>query len=478
MKQSRKVSGILLSIGLILILSLFFVNIIKTNPNSQIAGNIANPVKSPSPAVSPFPSAVVMKPSPTPPDFPTHVAETLTAMPPTIAPTPTATSTLAPPACTFPLAQTTTAESMIEEYTFSEPQVVLTAPQGNIYNIAEWLPDSQRVLITEELRNNPKGLDSIELYNPETGEVEGYAIRTITQELPAWQPELNAVVYPIMNYFDIDTKAGTYKFTRQLWVSSGSSDAAQMLADNLPQLPFAIKPGDGEMVYLSDKELSKRDKSLDELPPIPVDPAQWDYAKTQRDDQSVSYKMIWQPNTSLIFLYSEGAMGGGGYTFILNADTGHICELNLGGWAELAHWSSDGRYLAIIGVKEHSFIFPTSNLTLLDTATGNLTTLSITPQETEHHYVYDFVWAPDNRHLLALGSTPFSQGTQGESNFQELYLVDLVSGESINIFSAYKFYTNSPQSMAWSPDSSGLIIRCPTMEVDRICFISVQRVGQ
>jgi hypothetical protein len=84
---------------------------------------------------------------------------------PTTAQNPEALPTITPqrpPQCTFPLAQTTTTESTPEEYTFSESQVVLTA-DGSIIEIVEWLPDNQRVLITQEIRDNTQ--QTIELYN-------------------------------------------------------------------------------------------------------------------------------------------------------------------------------------------------------------------------------------------------------------------------------------------------------------------------
>ncbi|MBI5838881.1 MAG: hypothetical protein HZB19_02155 [Chloroflexi bacterium] len=449
MKQLRKVNGLLetlVVIGLILIIPLFFA--IKTAADRQEASDTSVPLVPTTSEVPESNSATVAK---------------------------------QPPQCTFPLAQITTAESTPEEYTFSEPQVVLTAPKGNVHNIIEWLPDNQQILITEDLRNNyvykndnaPQ--QSISLYNPETGESKVYAIRTEINEPPSWQPELNAVVYPVMNYTSIDKKNGAYKFTRQAWVSYGDPDTAQMLADNLLQLPLAIKPGGREMIYLSDKKISKLDKSLKKLPSVLFDPAQWDYGKERRDQNPISYKMAWQPRTSLLFLYSDGIMGGGGYTFILNADTGEICELDFWGWATGAHWSSDGHYLAIgRAAKSHP-----ADLTLLDTVTGKLTTLGGTPQEIEGKlYINDFIWTPDNYHLLAIGSVISSQDNQGKNNIQGLYLVDIVSGQSIDITPTDNFYTNSPQSMAWSPDGSKLAIRCPTMELDRICFISVQRTGQ
>jgi len=462
-------------IAVVLVITILFA--VKARGGKQAVESPAAPVESGSSAESPLPAGIptvaFSTSTPLPPSLLTRAASTLAAMP-TVPPTATSTSAL--PQCTFPLTQITVEASTLDEYVFSEPEVVLTAPQGNIYNIVEWLPDNQQVLITEELRNSSDGLEPIQLYNPETSELKVYAIRPITYADPAWQPTLNAVIYPVMNYFDVDRKAGTYKFTRQLWVSYGDPNTAQILADNLPQLHFALKPTVSEMVFLSDKELIKRDKGLKELSPVLVDTAHWDYAKERRSDQPVSYKMIWQPGTSLIFLYSDGAMGGGGYTFILNADTGRICELNFGGWASRARWSSDGHYLAIGRAAESH----PADLTVLDTMTGRLTTLGGAPEGIEGQlFIYDFVWAPDNDHLLAIGNIISPQNSQGENDTQGLYLVAISSGQSVHVVPEHKsFVFSQDNNFAWSSDGSKLAIHCPTQTVDQICIISVQKAKQ
>lgn len=447
MKQSRKAKSLLealLVIGLILIIPLFFA--VKSRANSQVVPN----------------TAVLTEP--------------------TIQNTTSVSSTAAkrPAQCSFPLAQSTTTESSSEAYSFAEPKVVLTAPKGNSYTIVEWLPDSQQVLMTEALRGNSKpdevNPEEIRLFNPETGESKVYAIRPETHEPPSWQSASNAVIYPVKNFYLIDTKNHIAKFTYQIWVSYGTPDTAQLLNDNLSQLPVAIKTSGGETIYFADKKISKLDKSLKKLSSASFDSDQWDYAKTRRNDIPVSYKMAWQPGTSLIFMYSEGATQGGGYTFILNADTGQVCELDLQGWAKVARWSSDGRYLAIIKSTQYTFPTYSSDLIVLDTVTGKLITLDVIPQEIEGlHFVDDFVWAPDNRHLLAMGDVYTPTDNQTETR---LYLVDFVTGERININFSYEFVTNSPQSMAWSPDGSKLLMRCPTREIDQICLISVTRTEQ
>jgi hypothetical protein len=460
MKKTRKSNGTLetlLVIGLILIIPLFFV--IRTAAERNTAPN------------TPIPSLPTEANAPT---LPTAAnTEEENAMKPK-----------QPPACTFPLAEIKAEESKPEEYTFSESQVVLTAPESNLYHIAEWLPDNQQVLMTEELRSTSSqvgdGLqEAISLYNPETGEAKVYAIRHATSRmLPAWQPELNAVVYPIKNFHDINGKTLTFKLTLQIGVSYGNPDTAQLLEDNLPELSIIFKPGGDEMVYLSSKKIFKLDKSLKKLPPVSFDFTEWDYAKEKRGKSSLYYSAAWQPGTPMIFLYNDGGeLQLGGYTFILNADTGQICKLDLGGWATIGRWSPDGRYLAVGRVATPH----PSDLALLDSVTGDLITLDSPPQGIDgKFYISDFVWAPDNRHLLTRGNVYLSQGGTNGGNIQDagLYLVN-ISNQNTYV-GPYESTFAPPQdyNWAWSADGSKILMRCPTRELDRICLISVNQAGQ
>lgn len=385
-----------------------------------------------------------------------------------------------PPPCTFPLAQITATESAPKNYTFSEPKVVLTAP-GQIYDIIEWLPNNEQVLITvdqynmRETESDKLLRQSIELYNPETGESYLYAVRHKIDEPPAWQAASNAVIYSDMNVISRDKNTNRLQFTRQVWVSHGNPNGSQLLADNLPQFPLAVKPSGSELAYLSDKQIVKRDASLQSILTAPFDLSQWDYAKPRRNEIPVTYKMAWQPGTSLIFLHSEGGMQlGGGYTFILNADTGQVCELNVGGWAVQARWSPNGRYLAILRAVISSYPVNLTDLVVLDAETEKLYSMQVVPQDAGgKHYVDDFVWAPDNQHLLAVGSA-YSFHDTGLPEIAGLYLVDFKLGQSTSILPSYKFYASmGGDNLAWSPDGSKLLIRCPTMQEDRVCLISV-----
>jgi len=402
------------------------------------------------------------------------------------APVHVATNTLAtiaqgkqPPACTFPLAQISEIESKAEFYFFSEPKIVLSHPD-NLYNIVEWLPDNQRVLVTQDQYSTlqtetDKFLrQTIELYNPDTGDFQVYAIRHYIEEKPSWQPTLNSVVYPDMNYLGFDVNTGRIKFTRQVWVSYGDSSTAQLLADNLPQFAVAIQPDGKKMVYLENKQLVSLNASLKSNPSIAFDPAQWDYADTRRIDIPLSYEMVWKPGTGLLFLYGDGGERLSGYTYILDTTTGQVCELNLDGWAIKAKWSPNGRYLAIIRAKG-----PIRNSTIdvgiLDTDTGQVYYVDIASDEIPgRHFVRDFVWAPDNRHLLAVGGVFPSD--QSDDDHSRLYLADFITGQSVNLFPELRISANSGQSnLAWSFDGSKVLVRCPTIDDERVCLISVKK---
>lgn len=465
MKTTRKSSGTLetlLVIGVILIIPLFFV--IRTTAEQNAAPN------TPAPSLPTVANA---------PALPTAAStEEDSAMKPQ-----------QPPACAFPLAEIKAEESTLEEYAFSEPQVVLTAPEGNPLNVVQWLPDNQQILMTEVLYNQWKGSDpndiqeSISLYDLETDEIKLYAIRSRTGEPPTWLPDKNGVVYSSVTFSNLNPKDGALETHRKLSVSYGDPNAVQLLADNL-QLPLVAKPDGSELMYISSKQISKQDKSLKGLSSsASFDPALWDYAKARRNKIPVNYHMAWQPGTSLVFLYSGAGIvsSEGGYTFMLDTATGHICELNFGGWASRAHWSSDGRYLAIVRANSYTGISDAIDSVLLDSITGNLRTVGATIPDAEgEHNAIDFTWTPDNLHLLILQDVPSTYDSHNtETLHHELYLVDLTSDQSVHLFPKFKsFAASGLDNFVWSPDGSELLVRCPIMKfgggTDRYCLLSVQ----
>lgn len=476
MNQLRKYKGLfgpLLVIGLILIISMLFV--IKTKPSSQATATAAAPAASLSPAFSPpfgLPSAEIIYPTPIPSDYPTYVAETLAAMPPTITPIPTATSTLAPPACTFPLAGTTAEESMPEEYTFSDPQVVLTSEFAP--SIEEWLPDNQNVLIMP-FKFIDFGINgakqNIELFNPETQETHIYATRRdILGAPPAWSSALNAIVYPDLNV----VIGGTDSI--QLRISYGNPEETQLLADNLPQRPMVVKPDGSQIAYFMDNQLVRLDGALKPLVPVPADRKRWDYLHS--NDFFEIYQMAWRPNSAQIFLYNNYASDGLAYTYILDTNNGRLCSLNFDGWASEAHWSPNGRYLAIVRAQGRIPI-QASDVAVLDTATGQYHVFKTADLKIKEGFAQDIAWAPDNRRLLFTIKTDYSQTTHIYSGL--LYLGDFISGQVKQVLTSSQFNIigEARPNLAWSPDGSKLLMNGPSTETStQIWLIHVQTSGK
>jgi len=117
---------------------------------------------------------------------------------------------------------------------------------------------------------------------------------------------------------------------------------------------------------------------------------------------SPSFTMVWRPDGSQMALYSQF------WTFLLDTRTNQACELDLGEynpeamdippWAIEAQWSPNGRFLAFITTDSLKVPLRRTELTILDTETGERRTLSPGPDiEPGQHYVYDIVWATNSQ---------------------------------------------------------------------------------
>lgn len=386
-----------------------------------------------------------------------------------------------PPQCTFPLAQTTAEESAPKEYAFSEPKVVLTADAS--IGIVEWLPDGQRVLITQDFRD--KNRQTIEVFNPATGNRQVYAERTRMDQPPVWVEGLNAVLYPETKVIQRIPQSGTLpliEFRRQLWMSQGNPQNAQPIEDvllkgnSLSYISVSVEPQTHRILYFipDEKRFVEQNERLDGKQALTLNLGQWEY-RVKGNGLPIFYSMAWRPNTTQIFLYTIGDMGG--YTFLLDVNTGKICEFDFKGWAGLARWSTNGRYLAIIRAWE-SLPINSSDLTVLDVVTGKQYVMKITPQELDgRHAILDITWAPDNRHLLAIGYvSPYSpSGQVANDKYSGLHLVDFISQENLHVLPKYKFFADWwGRNISWSPDGSQILVRCPISGIERLCNITVQ----
>jgi len=405
-----------------------------------------------------------------------------------------------PPACSFPLAQTTTTVSIPENYTFSEPQVVLTVSYP--VDIYQWLPDNQRVLIGQESSQG----QSIELFTPQTGKIQVFGSRGSSSDSPPkWVAGLNAVVYPQTVFVSgsRDSNGMIIPSTEidksQVLISRGDPANVQLLEElqpttNASKLSIIVKPDGSQILYLGSggnqlQQFYKRAISqgtLETVQPSPFNITQWTYRGPVSPPPV--FGMAWRPGSTQIFLYSKEAWAGG-YTFLLNSDSGQVCEFNLFGkddpndwrksWAAIAHWSPNGRYLALVRTKG-GLPIDFSDLIILDSATGKLyqmdaTKLGFPGLSTQGEYfINDVAWAPDNHHLAVLGHFD-PVGGNSMSSIDSLFLLDFLTDQSIQV-SSQELGPNLDFSgdLLWSNDGSQVIAKCPS----GLCLLAVQNSDQ
>ena len=426
----------------------------------------------PSPYVTPW---ITYTPSP----YPTTT--NLIAPVPQATTIPFVTTAKRPPACMFPLPQTTLTESVSEQYSFSEPKVVLpSGPREWPVQIIQWLPDSQRVLLVQDFDDT--GDENIEVFNLQTGDLRVYATRHIGREPPAWLADLDGLIYSNQELMKLTGN----QYKRQLWSTRGDPNQAQLLEDKtVVDMPNAysivIKPDGSEFAYRApdDTQLFPRDAALLPLQPVAFDPAQWDYRDEIHKSLAPIYVMAWRPGTSQIFIFSyPGARwpnsNSMGYTFLLDTETGKVCEFDFGGWASFSGlWSPNGRYLAIDRVPgSDPTAVESTDLAILDAATGKLYSIN--------DAVAGFAWAPDNHHLLTIkGFMPKPPCPEpGCEPYGKMYLTNFLTGEIDSVLPADQFAMDwygmlNTSILAWSPDGSKVLALCP-----ELCLITVQKTNQ
>jgi len=115
-----------------------------------------------------------------------------------------------------------------------------------------------------------------------------------------------------------------------------------------------------------------------------------------------------------------------------------------------------------------------TELAILDIFTGR----QLRPKLAMSH-VWDIIWAPDSKHIMALGQVETIQGYP----IQRLFLVDVLSGDSLPVLPEHILgggSSNPGMQLAWSPDGRTIAIKCPLLQPesldmmeDRLCLIVV-----
>ncbi len=355
----------------------------------------------------------------------------------------------------------------LDDFIFAEPKI-LPSLSTNV-RVAQWLPDNRRFLFVRDL---PEMRQQIEIFDVESRLSQIVAERrTLYYNAPVWLQALNAAVYSEEQKLKISNMD---VITNQLWMSKGTPKSAQILTDDLQDLSLAVNSDGDQVAYLADNQSPLHNPELMTIQAADSNPLHFDTANLILPTNE-PLQMAWRPGTSQIVFYNYGDRGG--YLFLVDIDTNKTCRINIGGWAGLARWSANGRYLAAIRSWGR---LPSrrSELVVLDGMTGVLYTISVLPKDAKgEHQVEDIAWASDNRHLVVIGesfdhSIPDANGKY--SRKPKLYLVDFINNQRKQILPNRECYSVWwGTSLSWSPDGSKLLAACKIEDLIQFTLILV-----
>ena len=345
------------------------------------------------------------------------------------------------PMCTFDQRIiSSTTESMLEAYVFSEPQVILTHTVA--IRIVEWLPNNRQLLIKRQI-SDQTSREYIEVFNTQTGEIQRYGETRYSGAEPTWLPAEQAVAY-------IDF---TPDDQRTLYISHGEQ-AIEDVDSNVVGRHLA-RMADGRQVIYFDATTKGQPQVFDlvqtqkasfqvdlRLPTIEATPP----------DYRAQYRIAVHPNETQIAFYNNNAF------YLSDIASGQVCEIDLGmhsgrkQWAVSAHWSPDGRYLAAFVVIGKPIV-PFIHLTLVDMLTGEQHLIDM-----NNDHLYALAWAPSSRDFLLLGQDPETE------HRHELYLVDAVTGNTRLVLENYPFMFTAFHGVVWSSTGQTIALSCPIID--------------
>jgi Tol biopolymer transport system component len=378
---------------------------------------------------------------------------------------------LKPPPCQFPIFESITSSPAllpIDINRFSEPKVVLTSEMA--INIAGWLPDSERLLITRDLLDGNR--QWIETFNPKTSETQLFAER-IGGGKPVWINATESVAFNtyVNDHFEV-------------WVSYGSPEKIEQVGSD--GIGLSISTDSKQLLLLSSSVVVQPqiwDTESKLAQPLPLSLKDWQYPKYSSDASLLTNisQASWSPDGSKIIFYTNP------WLFMFDTNTGQICEIDLGEatwgegrtlprWAFDVQWSPNGRYLSLLTTAiEPGRLFPFSELMLLDVTTSSLQLIQFPWDNLSgKQYATDVTWSPDSAYLAAIAKLSFENG-QAERG---LFIVNPIASTAQRIPSIVSVGGGAlGQQIAWSGDGSQIAVNCPTPEQGRLCIASVETHG-
>lgn len=335
---------------------------------------------------------------------------------------------------------------------FSEPKIVATNNVG--FSIAEWLPDSQRLLVSE----GDGAFGTISTLDVTTGEMVEYARRRDISGFPIWLDDIQGIMF-----VDATTEGW------ELQISDGKDLIT--LANELASVTITKDPTSERVAIVSSSEpgaLMTVDATgqADLMTPIERN------EETKRIPQSSTdgYHLAWSPNRIWLAQYKADSL------YLVNTQTQGICSFDLGDYGEAgrgqmfyAQWSPDGRYLSMAIKRQNS----TPELNILDIDSMELSILSL-PLDAETwppESIGRSAWSPDSQMILL--QTGKYDNDMGRTR-AKLLLIDVQTHTYIIALPDYTFLPGVGK-VTWSPDGSMVAYSCHTAKEGNICILNISR---
>lgn len=368
---------------------------------------------------------------------------------------PTAVSTLTPPPmCEYKFTErkqlTPSTTNLIA---FFDPVEIAHNKMG--FQISDWLPDNQSLLILQD----DAGKQIISTLNVNTGEIKDYATRIGIPGNPIWLEERQGIAY-----VDVTTEGWRLEF------SDAVSDSPQMLFADIASVYLAINHKTSELTTIISDNGSQlaRVTTNNQVAPLMSEKAILTDATVPISADSM-FRLVWSPDGNWLVQYKQNQLR------ILDSISGSNCQLDIKdyrgrgeGRILYAQWSPSSRYLGMILYTE---TVPLTELSILDTVTGEIHIIDKILQDENAPStltINDFAWSPTDQYVIVKAHTENSE----EDNIlpYRFVLIDIENEQAISILPTYTF-SGAGQSLAWSPDSSLIVYRCPSDSSDHICMM-------
>jgi hypothetical protein len=372
-----------------------------------------------------------------------------------------------PPKCNF-INSTLPNESLpndIREYTFSQPKVILTSE--TLLGIVGWLPDNNRILLTED---SFMGTQKIFSYDISTGNIQEYAERSIssTSSKPIWIDELSAVVFT-----DRANPNEGLGIKEDLRISYGDPQSIKILVPDI--YGGSLSSNGNELAFFSPSKGGWTQVwSVDSMGvrSLLLDMAEWTYPKYNEmtvQEPGRVLRTAFQPKGTKIIFY-------GAWLFLVKSLDINICEIEIqsmdgGILGYRVKWSPDGQSVAVL-IGESLNKSPVSHsLAIINMITGNISRPVMNLIN-----INDFEWSPDSQNIAVLGNN-------SKGNLANLFINNIYKDKIQNILPEQLLGGGEEgRQLAWSNDNRFIAIKCTLQNEggqgimqDRVCLIETMQ---